>query len=84
MASRVVVCTRSAQSSPSGNHWPRDRDSRCERVCSCRSGGDQHAGTWTFTLDKTTSLLTSVYIDADLIAGQLAFTTPCSTAPLVE
>lgn len=50
----------------------------------CRSGGDQHAGTWTFTLDKTTSVLTSVYMDADLIAGQLAFTTPCSIAPLVE
>lgn len=47
----------------------------------CRGSGPANGGTWSFTLDKTTGVLTSVYTDADLIAGQLTFTTPCNVAP---
>jgi hypothetical protein len=47
----------------------------------CRSGGPANPGTWSFTLDKTTGTLTSVYSDADLIAGEVTFTTPCIVSP---
>ena len=47
----------------------------------CQSGGVQYPGTWTFTLDKATSVLTSVYTDADLITGHITFTTPCTVDP---
>ena len=47
----------------------------------CQSGGAPEQGTWSFALDKTTGVLTSVYADADLIAGQLTFSTPCTVDP---
>ena len=47
----------------------------------CQSGGEQFAGTWSFSLDKATSTLTSIYTDADLIAGSVTYTTPCTVDP---
>jgi hypothetical protein len=46
----------------------------------CR-GVTPNPGAWTFTLDKVTGTLTSIYTDADLIAGALTFTTPCTVTP---
>ncbi len=49
----------------------------------CR-GATPNPGTWSFTLDKTTGTLTSVYTGADLIAGAVTFTTPCTAVPTLE
>jgi hypothetical protein len=49
----------------------------------CR-GVTPNPGTWSFTLDKTTGTLTSVYTDADLIAGAVTFTTACTVEPSLE
>jgi hypothetical protein len=46
----------------------------------CR-GVTPNPGAWTFTLDKATGTLTSIYTDADLIAGSVTFTTPCTVTP---
>jgi hypothetical protein len=46
----------------------------------CR-GATPNPGAWTFALDKATNTLTSIYTDADLIAGAVTFTTPCTVTP---